>query len=61
MKQEKSSKAVRPALREGMVVREFEEELLVYDKERHLAHSLNHSAAFIYRHCNGKHSVSELA
>jgi hypothetical protein len=46
---------------EGLVVQELADEVLVYDLDRHLSHCLNHSAAFVWRHCNGRTSVRELA
>lgn len=60
---------MRPLLREdlpkartkGMVVKEVDDEVLVYDLERDKAHCLNLSAAAIWRLCDGKTSVSELA
>jgi hypothetical protein len=37
------------------------EELLVYDLERHKAHCLNRAAALVWRECDGKATVSEVA
>ena len=42
-------------------IRELAEETIVYDLERDKAHSLNPTSAFIWRHCDGKTSVVELA
>src|SRR6476660_9357150 len=36
-------------------------ELMVYDQERHQAHTLNRSAALVWRHCDGQTSVAALA
>lgn len=53
---------MKPAKRtEGLVVTEFMGELLVYDLERHRAHYLNPPAAVVFKHCDGKRGVEELA
>ena len=49
------------ARRERLLVREVEDELVVYDLERHRAHSLSRAAALIWRHCDGRATVTELA
>jgi hypothetical protein len=33
---------------------------MVYDEERHRVHSLNATAAFVWRHCDGQTTVPEL-
>jgi len=35
--------------------------MVVYDEERHRAHSLNPTATLIWSHCDGKTSVSDMA
>ncbi len=49
------------ARKEGLIVEELSDETLVYDEERHKAHCLNQTAAFVWRRCDGRTSVSELA
>lgn len=49
------------ARKDGLVVQELQDEVLVYDLERHKAHCLNHTAAWIWKHCDGQTTVSELA
>ena|SRR5438309_2950745 len=49
------------ARNEGLVVQELPDEVLVYDLDRHRAHSLNRIAAMVWRHCDGKTSVAEMA
>ena len=49
------------ARRESLLVEELSDETLVYDLERHKAHCLNQTAAFVWRRCDGRTSVSELA
>ena len=46
---------------EQLVVRELPDETLVYDLQRHKAHCLNRSAALVWRACDGKTSVAEIA
>lgn len=46
---------------ERLLVREVADELVIYDLERHRAHSLNRAAALIWRHCDGRTTVTELA
>ncbi len=49
------------ARKEGLVIKEIDDEVLVYDLNRDQAHCLNASAALIWRHCDGKTSISQLA
>ncbi len=49
------------ARKEGLLVEELSDETLVYDLERHKAHCLNPTAAFVWRRCDGRTSVGELA
>lgn len=53
---------MHPLIRqEGLIVVTLDDELLVYDLERHRAHCLNRSAALVWRHCDGETSVEQLA
>ena len=49
------------ARREGLLIREVNDETLVYDMDRHKAHCLNRSAALIWKHCDGQKSASDIA
>src|SRR5712691_10027942 len=49
------------ARKEKLVIREFADELLVYDKERHEAHCLNRTAALVWKQCDGRTSVAEIS
>lgn len=49
------------ARREGLVVQEMPEEVLVYDLNTNKAHCLNKSAAAVWKNCNGSNSVSDIA
>jgi coenzyme PQQ synthesis protein D (PqqD)/ion channel inhibitory toxin len=59
-----NKKAGRPlpdARKEGLVIRELADEILVYDLQRHRAHCLNHTAAWIWKRCDGRTTAAELA
>lgn len=47
--------------KDGLVVKELPDEVLVYDRERHRAHCLNPTAALVFKHCDGETSVEEMA
>jgi hypothetical protein len=46
---------------EGLLVQEIGEELVIHDRHRPKAHRLNATAALVWRHCDGQHSVADLA
>lgn len=46
---------------EGLVVRDLEDEVLIYDLERHRAVCLNRAAALVWKHCDGETGVAALA
>jgi len=43
------------------VIEDVADEVLVYDLEHHHAHCLNPTAAFVWKKCDGKTSVSRIA
>ena len=49
------------ARKNGILTREIPGELLVYDTKRHRAYCLNETAGFIWKQCNGKRTVFQLA
>ena len=49
------------ARRQGLVVQELPDEVLMYDLKRHKAHCLNRTAAFVWNHCDGQTTVDEIA
>lgn len=49
------------ARQEGLVVQEIPDEVLVYDLERHEAHCLNPTAARVWKYCDGRTSVPDIA
>lgn len=57
----KSKQFAPRARKEGLVVQQLADEVLVYDQERFKAHCLNHTAALVWKHCNGKKTTSEIA
>ncbi len=57
-----TTKALMPQARQDeLVVEELQDETLVYDLKRHKARCLNHTAALVWRHCDGQTSVAEVA
>ncbi|MCP9496366.1 MAG: PqqD family protein [Pyrinomonadaceae bacterium MAG19_C2-C3] len=58
----KEMRAAFPHARtERMIVRQLDDETLIYDTARHKALCLNKTAAFIWHHCDGKTPASTLA
>lgn len=45
---------------DSLVVKELQDEVLVYDLERHKAHCLNQASALVWKHCDGKTTVAEM-
>ena len=46
---------------DGLVVQELPDELLIYDLDRHKAHCLNHTAAVVWKRCDGRTPVRKMA
>jgi Coenzyme PQQ synthesis protein D (PqqD) len=61
MKKTVENQLTARARRQGLVVQELPDELLMYDLKRHKAHCLNRTAAFVWNHCDGRTTVDELA
>jgi len=49
------------ARKSGLVVQEMPDELLVYDTDNNKAHCLNHTAAFVFKSCDGYRSPTDIA
>jgi len=49
------------ARREGLVIQEMPDEVLVYDTSANKAHCLNKTAAFVWKSCDGSHSITDIA
>ncbi|HYJ89289.1 MAG TPA: PqqD family protein [Pyrinomonadaceae bacterium] len=49
------------ARREGIITKEVDGELLIYDRDRDKAHCLNPSAAAIWKLCNGRTTTDQIS
>src|SRR6266849_7499417 len=49
------------ARKEGLVIQELPDEVLVYDLERDRAHCLNETAAFVWQRCDSRNSTAQIA
>jgi hypothetical protein len=49
------------AREEDLIVQDLPDEVLVYDLKRHRAHSLNRTAALVWRACDGQTTFTEMA
>ena len=58
---ESAGRAVPEARTDGLVIQELADEVLVYDLQRHRAHCLNQTAAWVWKHCDGHATVEDLA
>ncbi len=57
-----NAKELLPLARtDRLVIKELQDEMLVYDLERHKAHCLNPTAAFVWKRCDGKFAVTDMA
>ena len=52
--------ALPKARRAQLIVKELANETLVYDEQSHEAHCLNQTAAFVWRHCDGRTSIAKM-
>ncbi len=48
------------ARKEGMVIQEMPNEVLVYDLETNKAHCLNQTAAAVWKSCDGKNTAADI-
>jgi hypothetical protein len=60
MKQNAGDRAPR-ARKQGLVVQELPDEVLIYDRDRDKAHCLNQTAALVWKYCDGKTTVPKMA
>ncbi len=49
------------ARKNGLVLQEMPDELLVYDLDTNKAHCLNQTSAFVWKACDGNNSVSDIS
>lgn len=61
MKRAKSDDQTALARKSGLIVRELSDEVLIYDLKSHKAHCLNETAAFVWNHCDGLTTASDIA
>jgi hypothetical protein len=58
---EKARSAKPIARKQGLVIQELPDEVLVYDLDRDRAHCLNATAAFVWQRCDGKNTTAQIA
>jgi hypothetical protein len=49
------------ARKQGLVIQELSDEVLVYDLDHDRAHCLNTTAAFVWQRCNGRNTTAQIA
>ncbi len=47
------------ARKSGLIVKEVDSEILIYDQERNKAHCLNQTAAKVWKYCDGETTVTD--
>lgn len=55
-----NSSQVPVARKQGLVVQEMPDEVLIYDLDTNKAHCLNKTAAFVWKSCDGNKSIAEI-
>jgi hypothetical protein len=58
---QKARNAKPIARKQGLVIQELPDEVLVYDLDRDRAHCLNTTAAFVWQRCDGKNTTTQIA
>jgi hypothetical protein len=46
---------------EGLIIRELDSEILIYDSRNNKAHCLNQTAAMVWKHCDGRKTAAEIS
>lgn len=49
------------ARHDGLIVRELDDEILIFDTKRNKAHCLNDSAALVWKQCDGQSTAAEIS
>ena len=57
----KSAARLPRAVKDNLVIRELDDETLVYDTERDEAHCLNYMAGLVWQQCDGKTTATQAA
>ena len=55
-----NSSQIPVARKEGLVIQETSDEVLVYDLDSNKAHCLNQTAAFVWKSCDGNNSITDI-
>jgi Coenzyme PQQ synthesis protein D (PqqD) len=55
-----NSSQIPVARKQGLVVQEMPEEVLIYDLDTNKAHCLNKTAAFVWKSCDGNNSITDI-
>src|SRR5438309_598517 len=61
MQKQGARRMIPEARQNGLIVKELDDELIIYDQRSKRAHNLNAEAAFVWHHCDGLTSVEEMA
>jgi hypothetical protein len=57
-----TQRTTKPSARkDGLVIRELGEEVLVYDSKSRKYHCLNHTTALIWRNCDGRNTPAQIS
>src|SRR5258707_7201942 len=54
-------KTLPSSRKDGIIVRELQDEVLIYDLQRDKAHCLNKTAGFVWHHCDGRTRIATVA
>ena len=46
---------------DGLIIRELDNEILIYDTEKNKAHCLNDTAALVWKQCDGQSTAAEIS
>ena len=57
----KNAERMPRARQRGLIIEDLPGEVLVFDSERDRAHCLNQTAALVWKYCDGKTTVSQMA
>jgi len=49
------------ARKDGLIIKELPDEILIYDRACDKAHCLNHTAALVWKYADGRNSVPDIA
>lgn len=58
---DRSRELIPIARRDNLIVQEVPEETLIYDLSNHKAHCLNRTAALVWKNCDGRQTIAQVA